>query len=86
MKDVVRIILVQVFLGFICLLAALFMVFVYAPQEGLELNLLTVWGTLFIGFVGAEIFLAICAVFYIFVWAPLFLWRDDKGNIIWGAD
>ena len=81
MKDIVRIALVQVLLGFLCLLGALFMVFVYAPQEGLELSFWNVWGTLFAGFVGVEVFLVICAVFYIFVWGPLFNWHDEHGNI-----
>jgi len=84
MRNLVRMILAQVFLGFLCLLSALFVVFVYAPQKGLELNLLTVWVTFFASLVGVEVFLVICAAFYIFVWGPLCHSRDEHGNIIWG--
>jgi len=78
-------VLVQAFLALIALLGAL--VVVCAPEErSLEasgLRVWPVWSTLFLGLTGAEVFLFICAVFYTFVWGPLFNLRDENGNIIW---
>lgn len=80
MREILRIVLLQVFLAFICLLGALFMVFVYAPQEGLVFSLSDMWLTLFLGFIGMEVFLAICAAFFVFVLLPL-MDTDKNGNI-----